>query len=73
MALSAALTGRAVILKEIHYGDKLKRKLHEMGLTPGVVCNVVNRLSGGSMVIDVRGTRLALGMGIASGIVVEEV
>lgn len=73
MSLSTAITGKSVVLKEILYGEKMNRKLREMGLTPGVICSVVSRLSGGSMVIDVRGTRLALGMGLATSIVVEEV
>lgn len=72
MPLSMVQKGKSVVLKEITWSDKLKRKLNEMGLTPGVKFDIVNNIAGGCMVIDVRGTRLALGQGLVSKIIVDE-
>lgn len=75
MPLFMAKTGKEVVLKEINWGIKMKKKLQDMGLTPGVKLSVVSG-SGrnpGPIIIDVRGTRLALGKGLVSNILVEEI
>ena len=43
-----------------------------MGLTPGVQIRVMNSQMPGPVVIDLRGSRVALGRGIALKIVVKE-
>ncbi len=73
MPLFMSETGTKVILKEINWGTKLKKKLQDMGLTPGVEMSIVSgsKRSAGAVIVDVRGTRLALGNGIVSKIIVE--
>ena len=69
--LSAARRGDRVRLIAINAGHRLSRRLAELGLTPGVVMQVVHK-NGGPMLIAVRGTRLALGRGVTDKILVEE-
>lgn len=72
MPLSKISTGKSVIIDSINFDHKLRRKLQDMGLTPGVKLNVVSKSLLGPLVIDVRGTRVALGKGIVSNIQVSE-
>lgn len=71
MPLNMVSKGSEVVLKNIFWGEKLKRKLQDMGLTPGVRLKVVSDSGKGPVVIDVRGTRLALGRGILNKIYVD--
>ncbi len=73
MSLMMVRSGKKVVLKEITWGQKLRKKLQDMGLTPGVRFDIVSASSNGPVIIDIRGTRLALGRGILSKILVEEV
>jgi len=73
MSLMMAKPGNKVVLKEITWGQKLRKKLQDMGLTPGVRFDIVSATSNGPVIIDIRGTRLALGHGILSKIMVEEI
>jgi Fe2+ transport system protein FeoA len=70
MSLKEAKKGQCVILENIEYGHKIKRKLQDMGLTPGVRFCVVSSAGFGPMIIDVRGSRVALGRGILEKITV---
>ncbi len=70
--LSAAHRGETVRLVQIDAGHRLSRRLAELGLTPGVVMQVVHK-NGGPMLIAVRGARLALGRGVTDKILVEKV
>lgn len=71
MALEKALTGKRVVLKQIVSGSKLKTRLFEMGLVPGAHFDIITSSGSGPMIIEIRGTRLALGKGILSKIEVE--
>ncbi|MBN2259421.1 MAG: ferrous iron transport protein A [Clostridiales bacterium] len=71
MSLSKVNVGTSVILHQINYGLNLKKKLQDMGLTPGVEFSVVSKTNSGPIIIEVRGSRLALGRGIAEKIDVE--
>lgn len=71
MSLLSVSKGQSVVLRDIDWGMKLKRKLQEMGLTPGVRINMIQRPAFGPCVVEVRGTRLALGRGIVSKIFVD--
>lgn len=68
MALSQVLTGKRVTLNKIEYGRHLRKKLQDMGLTPGVEFSIVSKTNRGPIIIEVRGARLALGRGIAEKI-----
>jgi Fe2+ transport system protein FeoA len=67
--LSTTHRGDCVRLVHIDAGHRLSHRLAELGLTPGVVMEVVNK-NGGPMLIAVRGARLALGQGVTDKILV---
>jgi len=62
--------GETVKVAAIRAGWGLQRRLADMGLTPGVQVRVISSHRPGSVVIDVRGSRLALGQGVAHRIMV---
>ncbi|MFQ5834032.1 MAG: ferrous iron transport protein A [Candidatus Thorarchaeota archaeon] len=54
-------------------GRGLMRRLMDLGITKGCVFTVVQGRGHGPVLVEVRGTRIALGHGMASRILVEEV
>ncbi|MBK8046742.1 MAG: ferrous iron transport protein A [Anaerolineales bacterium] len=62
-------SGRSVTLIKISAGRKLVHRLSELGLTPGVRFEIIQD-HGGPLVLAVRNSRLALGRGMASQILV---
>jgi len=72
MPLKSVQSGKTVVLKDIDWGQKLRKKLEDMGLTPGVRFKVISGEDFGPCIIEVRGTRLALGRNIVSKIQVDE-
>ena len=72
MPLALARPGNMVTVSGVRAGWGLTRRLADMGLTPGVKVKVVNSQMPGPVIIDLRGTRLALGHGVAQKIIVEE-
>jgi len=68
VALVEVNKGIKVVLNNIAYGASLKRKLQDMGLTPGVEFTVISKTSHGPLIIELRGARVALGRGIAEKI-----
>lgn len=73
MPLSMASPGESVRLVAVKTGWGLQRRLADMGLTPGVEFRVINIQRPGPVVIDIRGSRLALGHGVAHKIMVTPV
>ena len=71
--LSTIAAGKQVKVVSIDAGWGLQRRLADMGLTPGLEVRVVGSQRPGSVVLDVRGSRLALGRGVANKILVEPV
>lgn len=72
MPLSSIQTGQNVIIESIQFDMRTRRKLQDMGLTPGVKLNVISKSFLGPLVVEVRGTRVALGKGIVSNIQVSQ-
>jgi len=72
MPLAMARPGELVTVTGVRAGRGLQRKLADMGLTPSVQIRVINSGVPGPVLIEVRGTRLALGRGIALKILVRE-
>jgi len=72
MPLAMARPGALVTVIGVRAGWGLQRRLADMGLTPGVQIRVMNSQMPGPVVIDLRGSRVALGRGIALKIVVKE-
>ena len=71
MPLNMVPPGREVLFRAIHGGRGIRSKLADLGLTPGVKLKVISNGLPGPLIINLRGTRLALGYGIASKILVE--
>ena len=72
LPLTMVGTGRLVKLVKITAGRQLCHRLTELGLTPGVNFEVMQD-HGGPLLLAVRDSRLALGRGMASKILVEAV
>jgi len=70
MSLSMASSGETVEVIAVRAGWGLQRRLADLGLTPGVRVRVVSSGRPGPVVLDVRGSRLALGYGVAHKIMV---
>jgi ferrous iron transport protein A len=60
-----------VTVAEIRGGRGLVQRLADMGLTPGTKLKVINSQMPGPILIDLRGSRLVLGHGVALKIMVE--
>ena len=72
MPLALAPGGRQLSVKDVRGGWGLRQKMADMGLTPGTQLRVVSGCHPGPLLIDVRGTRLGIGFGVAQKILVEE-
>ena len=72
MPLSMVSPGELVQVATVRAGWGLQRRLADMGLTPGVQVRVVNSQRPGPVVIEIRGSRLALGQGLAHKIMVKQ-
>ena len=70
--LSMAVAGQELRLVEIRAGRRLTHRLAELGLTPGVTLRVVQK-NGGPLLISVRGSRIAIGRGMAHKLLVTPV
>jgi Fe2+ transport system protein FeoA len=62
--LSMTAVGETVRLIHIDAGKKLKHRLTELGLTPGVKVTIVQH-NGGPLLVAVRDSRVAIGQGMA--------
>lgn len=68
--LTRAVPGVSYRLGMVYGGRGARRKLEEMGVCPGVEITLFGRQHGGPVEIAVRGSRLALGRGVASKVLV---
>ena len=67
-----AMTGSGVMVRlvDIRAGRGLTKRLADMGLTSGVSFRVINSQRPGPVIIELRGSRLVLGHGVAQKIMV---
>jgi len=72
MPLVMASPGKLLTVIGINAGWGLQRRLTDMGLTPGVQIRVMNGQYAGPVLIELRGSRLGLGRGVAQKILVKE-
>jgi ferrous iron transport protein A len=70
MPLTLAGPGEKVTVVEIKAGHGLARRLADMGLNQGVTLKIISSQMPGPVLIDLRGSRLALGSGVAHKIMV---
>ena len=68
--LSKVKAGQVVCLVSITAGQMLQTRLTSMGLLPGTMLEVVKNSEHGPVVILVKGSRLMLGRGMSSKILV---
>ena len=68
--LKDIISGSNVKLLKIEAGQALKARLAAMGLLPGVQFKIINNGHPGPLVIDLKGSRIVLGRGMAGKIVV---
>ena len=72
MKLYEGEIGKAYIVQEVHVEEAITRRLEALGVNEHTQIMVLNKKSSGTLIIKVRGTRLALGRRITGGIDVEE-
>lgn len=60
------------VIDSISLPLQTEKRLEALGLTQGTPIEVLNRKSGGTMIVRVRGTRFAFGKGITKNIEVTE-
>ena len=70
MPLAMVRPGETVSVVGIVGGRGLARRLTDMGLTPGVKVKVVNNHMPGPVMIELRGSKVALGHGVSQKIMV---
>ena len=61
------ITGTYQVIK-VEVRKDLKRRLEVLGMTGGTVLEVMNKKSGGTMIVKIRGTRFALGKKITENV-----
>ena len=72
MKLSDGDAGKNYIVDRVELELALERRLEALGILPGTKLSVLNKKTQGALIIFVRGTRFAIGKGIADNIRVEE-
>lgn len=73
MSLYESQQGKYYEIHGLHVEEGITRRLQALGLNDGTKIYVINRKKRGAVIIRVRGTRLAIGRYISSGIEIEEV
>ena len=72
MKLNEGMIGRTYLVKSVVVDDTITRRLEALGVNEVTPVTILNKKGSGSLIIKVRGTRLALGKKISDGILVEE-
>ena len=73
MPITDLRNGESGIIKSVDSGWGFKRRIMDMGLTPGTKVTVIRSAPfHGPVEVDVRGSKLALGRGMAEKIFVEK-
>ncbi|MBO9369953.1 MAG: ferrous iron transport protein A [Chloroflexi bacterium] len=70
LPLSALRAGEAGTITEISGGRHLRSRMLTLGLTPGAGVTVLQNYGHGPLIVRVRDTRVALGRGEASNVLV---
>lgn len=72
MKLHEGIIGRSYIVRHVSVNQGITRRLEALGVNEQTSVLILNKKGSGTLIIKVRGTRLALGHQIAEGIEVEE-
>lgn len=73
MTLYEARKGCGYTINGLFVEPTITRRLQALGLNDGTAIRVLNRKKHGALIIQVRGTRLALGKHISSNIEIKEI
>lgn len=73
MKLYEGQIGSTYLVHSVSLEDKITRRLEALGVNEKTPVILMNKKGSGTVIIKVRGTRLALGQKIAAGIQIEEV
>jgi len=71
MPLTMAGPGERMRLVSLRGGQRMRRRLADLGLTVSMSLQIVQRSGRGPLIVAVKGTRLAIGRGLAHHILVE--
>ena len=72
MKLYKGNIGATYLVESVHVDDAINRRLEALGVNENTRLLVMNKKKSGTMIIKVRGTRLALGRRITGGIDIKE-
>ena len=72
MKLYEGNIGATYLVESVHVEDAINRRLEALGVNENTRLLVMNKKKSGTMIIKVRGTRLALGRRITGGIDIKE-
>lgn len=72
MKLYEGNIGATYLVELVHVDDAINRRLEALGVNENTRLLVMNKKKSGTMIIKVRGTRLALGRRITGGIDIKE-
>ena len=72
LTLAGAVQGRKYKIDKISGGHGLNSRLLSVGFLPGEVISVINQSGWGPLTVSVKGSKIALGRGIAHKIFVQE-
>jgi len=72
MRLNEGAIGATYKVAKVTVDEKITRRLEALGVNEKTPVTILNKKGSGSLIIKVRGTRLALGKKISDGILVEE-
>ncbi|MEW5784674.1 MAG: FeoA domain-containing protein [Bacillota bacterium] len=63
--------GVAATVKEVYGGERALYRLTELGLVKGAVLSLLQNMPGGSLIVSLKGSRIAIGRGLAMKVAVE--
>ena len=72
MTLYEAQKGGSYCVEGLSVEPAITRRLQALGLNDGTIVNILNRKKHGALIVQVRGTRLALGKHISSSIEISD-
>ena len=72
MKLYEGNIGATYLVESVHVDDAINRRLEALGVNENTRLLVMNKKKSGTMIIKVRGTRLALGRRITGGFDIKE-
>jgi ferrous iron transport protein A len=72
LTLAGAIQGRKYKIDKISGGHGLNSRLLSVGFLPGEVISVINQSGWGPLTVLVKGSKIALGRGIAHKILIQE-